>query len=218
VRSAAESVRTLVRLGVDAAGIYHNDVGFELRTSGRPAFAVLDPDGDLLKMRKLPAKLSDLRDPATGIMIVGTADHGAFLLSRARRDSAEIDRTWWGITIKPDTAVTLQDLQRDRVFLYGTPAENRTVAELAKKFPYGFRGDSAVVGGEAVYDSTLTLLQAIDNPYNVNGLLCWIAPLSVRAEPELLPYDASWVLLRGDEEISTGTWNVEDEDLAVEVR
>ena len=30
-----------------------------------PRICVLDPDGDLLKMRKLPAKLSGLRDPAS---------------------------------------------------------------------------------------------------------------------------------------------------------
>jgi len=34
----------------------------------------------------------------------------------------------------PDSAVTLSDLQREHIFLYGQARENRVVADLERKF------------------------------------------------------------------------------------
>jgi len=48
--------------------------------------------------------------------------------------------------------------------------------------------------------------------------MCWVAPLSPKAEPELMPYDHSWILVRGKEEIISGTWEVKDEEVVVEVK
>ncbi|MFI5252651.1 MAG: M1 family aminopeptidase [Bacteroidota bacterium] len=206
--------------GVDsaAAGEYRNDVPFEIRTSGKPLRAILDPNGDVLKMKKIPPRLSDLRDPGEGVMIIGTKEHADYLSKLARFDSSAMDGSGWTLSIKCDTEATLKDFQQNHVFLYGTAAENSKVAEMLDKFPLQFRNDSVVVNKEAIYDTSLTLVQMIDNPFQNNGSLCWIAPLSDKAKPELLPYDASWLLLRGKEEISSGTWDVNDEDLSVEIK
>ena len=207
-----------VWLGDDTSGNFRNDVPFEIITDKKPLRAILDPDGDVLKIQKLPVKLGDLREPAGGIMIIGTLRRKAHLLHLARSDSAEMDKAGWSFTIKSDTSVTLADLQNERVFLYGSATENCIVEDLQNIFPIGFRGDSVVVNGEVIYDSTFALLQVIESPYITQGLLCWIAPLSERARPELLPYDVSWTLVRGKDEITSGIWEVEDVDLVVEIK
>lgn len=218
VEAPAGTTLATVMVGDDNAGGYHNDVPFEVRTSGKPVRAVLDPRGDLLKVEKLAPRISDLRDPGEGLMVVGTAADAAYLRRLAERDSAELDRAGWNIVVKPDSVVTLADLQHERVFLYGKSSENLVVRTMEGKFPFSFRGDSVIVGGAAIFDSAAALDQIVESPYIPAGSLCWIAPLSVRAEPELFPYDASWVLIRGKETISSGTWNVEDENLSAEIK
>lgn len=214
----AELARASVWLGTDSLGAYHNDMPFEVRTAAKPVRAVLDPAGDILKIQKLPPKFSDLHDPSAAIMVVGSRRNADYLAGLARQDSAQMTRGWWTITIKSDTAITLADLQQDHVLLYGKPDENRVVADLEKKFPLRFHGDSAVVNGETVSDSTMSLLQCIDNPYNSDGFLGWIAPFSPHAQPQLVPSDHSWSLSRGKDEIASGTWPVKDDDLVVEIR
>lgn len=207
-----------VWLGTDSTGAYRNDVPFELHTSGRPLRVRLDPAGDVLKIQKLPAKFSDLREPSDGLFVVGTQGNAGHLLALARKDSAELTRGGWSIRIKHDTAVTLGDLQNEMVFLYGKVESNRVATEQRSKFPLVFRNDSVVVNGEVVFDSTLALLQAIENPFNAQGLMLWIAPLSYEADPSIAAFDASWVLVRGRDEITSGTWPVRDEDLVVDLQ
>ncbi len=216
--SPSETLTTRVWLGTDSAGAYHNDVPFETVSSEKPTTAVLDPDGDVLKYRKLPVKFGDLRQPADGIMIVGTKKNASFLLQQARHDSSQMDNGGWYIKIKPDNAVTLADLQQERVFLYGTSEENSVVAEQQGKFPYFVRNDTAFVKGEEITDSSLALLQIIENPFIEGGLLCWIAPLSATSELELLPYDHSWTIVRKKEEIASGVWETRDEDTSISIK
>jgi len=211
-------VKTGIWLGTDTAGAYHNDAPFEMRTETKPSRAFLDPSGDILKMQKLPMKLSDFRDPSDGLMIVGTKQHREYLRALAEGDSIRMDRNWWSLTIKYDTSITLADLQREHVFLYGKASENNIVADMQGKFPLSFHGDSIVVKGETVYDSTLALIQCIESPYVSQGSIVWIAPLSQHAFPELNPYEWSWTVVRGKEEITSGMWDVHDEDLEVEVK
>lgn len=209
--------RTVVWLGADSAGIYRNDAPFEIVTREKPRRVLLDPDGDILRMRPLPATFADLREPADAIMIVGTADTTSHLLALAKKDSAIMDGSGWSIVIKPDTSITLGTLQHDRVILYGKAVENRVADDLHDQFPYSAT-DSIRVAGEAVFDSSLALMQIIENPYNAQGLMIWVAPLTAKANPVLLPYDHSWVIARGKEEISSGKWQMEDKDGIVEVK
>ncbi|MBI4546491.1 MAG: hypothetical protein HY707_00815 [Ignavibacteriae bacterium] len=211
-------VTTRVKLGIDSAGTYHNDVPFEILSDEKPVRAILDPDGDVLKIQKLPVKLGDLRDPADGLMIVGTLHNSEYLLDLARKHSEQMERSGWSIEIKADTNITLGDLQTERVLLYGKPTENGVVEDLQGRFPLRFHRDSLVIHNETIFDSTLTLMQAIENPFIPQGIMCWIAPLSRKAEPDLLPYNHSWVLVRGKDEIASGSWEVRDEDLVVEIR
>jgi hypothetical protein len=126
-----------------------------------------------------------------------------------------MEASGWSITMKADTASTLADLQREHVFLYGTTRENSVAGDLSGKFPMTCGGDSVVAGGETLRDSSLAIIQAVENPYLASGTLVWVAPLTPAASPELLPYDASWVLVRGNEQIAQGVWDVRDDDLVV---
>jgi hypothetical protein len=206
-----------VWLGWGSDSVYRNDVPFTVPSRGKPLRAVFDPDGLLLKMRKLPTKLSDLRDPSDGVMVVGTRAGSRGLAALASRDSAEMAKAGWSLVIKQDTSVTLADLQNERVFLYGKPSANSVAADLEKKFSIFFRGDSVIIDSRSCFDEGLTLVQVRENPYQSLGLLCWIAPLGERADAALLPYDASWILLKGKEQIASGTWDIRDTDLAVEL-
>ena len=218
VQTSSGVTTTRVWLGDDSSGIYHNDVPFELVTQERPVRAILDPKGDVLKMQELPSKFGDLRDPSDGVLIVGTMEHADHLLALARKDSTAMEDAGWSLTIKPDTTVTLLDLQNERVFLYGKISENKVVNNLQTKFPIGFPNDTLIINNEPIFDSSLALLQIIVNPFSEEGLLCWIAPFSEKADPSFLPFDASWVLARGKEVISSGTWEVSDSDLEKEIR
>jgi len=218
VQTPTTMKKTSVWIGADSAGTYHNDMPFELMTDEKPLRAILDPGGDVLKIQKLPPKFTDLHDPSNGVMIVGTLKDMDYLLTLAKKDSAAMERAWWSITIKYDSSITLADLQGERVFLYGKASQNRVVADLETKFPLGFHGDSVSVKGESIYDSTLTLMQCIDNPYIAQGILCWVAPFTTAAQPELLPIDHSWAILRGKDEIASGNWDVKDEDLEVQIK
>src|SRR5205814_353920 len=124
-----------------------------IATTDKPLRAVLDPDGNILKVQKLPVRLGDLRDPSNGLMIVGTGEHRAFLMECARRDSVEMENIGWSVKIKPDSAITLGDLQGERVFLYGKASDNRVVNELQSKFPIGFQGDSVQIRPDILADA-----------------------------------------------------------------
>ena len=208
--------KTRVWLGADSLGRYRNDVPFEITTGEPPVRVMLDPDGDLLKIQKLPAKFSDLREPADGLFIVGTLQHGDYLLALARRDSVELTKRGWGVRIRDDSTVTLAHLQGERVFLYGTSGENRVVAEQQGKFPMKLQDGGITINDELLSDSTLALMQIIENPFNAQDLMCWIAPFSEHADPKLSTFNASWVIVRGKDEIVSGTWKEVDSDLVVD--
>jgi hypothetical protein len=164
-------------------------------------------------MEKLPEKFSDLREPGHALMVTGSGPGGSHGKLLAGRDSARLAVEGWSVEIRDDTAVTLGDLQRERVILYGDAGRNSVAAHEAGRFPMTSSGDSISIGGEDITDSTLALLQVVENPYLPGGLLAWILPFTEAAWPELRAYDHSWVLARGREEIQSGTWVVRNPDL-----
>jgi hypothetical protein len=218
LRTEGGESRTVVNIGLDSTGEYRNDVPFEFVTASTPHTVVVDPDGDLLKMEKLPERFSDLREPGSALMVTGSGTgvlHGRVL---AERDSARFAREGWSVEIREDAALTLGDLQRERVILYGEADPNSAVANAAGRFPMSAAAGSMTIGGERISDTTLALLQVVENPWFTGGLLVWILPFSDGAFPEVRPYDHSWVLARGREEIDGGTWDVKDNDLRAVVK
>lgn len=207
-------------LGFDSLNIYRNEVTFSFTTQSKPSQTVLDPDGNILKHQKLPAKLSDLRDPSDGVMIIGTTATSARyleLLELAKRDSAEMDKGGWYLKIMPDTSATLGDLQNERVFVYGKITENNIADKIATRFPKQPNVNSITIEGKT-YSDSLAIIQIIDNPYLSSGLMCWIIPLTEAASPHLMPYDASYAILNQKEIVAKGIWEVKDDDLVVDIK
>jgi len=54
-----------VWLGTDSAGSYRNDVPFEVVSRDKPARAMLDPAGNLLKYEEAPVKIQRRAGPQT---------------------------------------------------------------------------------------------------------------------------------------------------------
>lgn len=210
-------VKQMLWLGFDTNNVYRNEASFRITTASKPYRALVDPEGQILKFQKMPPKLSDLREPSDGVMIVGTLKNSKELFNLARRDSIEMDKAGWWIRIIADTTATLGDLQSERVFLYGKGDENKIVGDVSQKFPYKVIGESVIINRQT-YSDSFGLIQIIDNPYRNRGLMCWVAPLCNHADPYLLPYDASYVVIDGKEIVDKGTWDVKDEDLEVEFR
>jgi hypothetical protein len=206
-----------VIIGVNDDNHYRNDLPFSIPTKEKPSYIILDPLDDILKFKQLPPKLADLRGISRGTMIVGTLKHCNEIRNFAEKDSSEMAMSGWELEIIADTSATLVDLQKGRVFLYGKPDENRIVAEIQEKFPYRFTKDSLVINNESIMDSTLSFFQVIDNPFIQHGLLVWIAHFGVNLVSKLLPYDASWILLRGKDEVEKGIWNIRDENLRIDI-
>lgn len=207
-------------LGFDSLNVYRNEVPFSFTTQSKPKQIILDPDGAILKHQKLSAKMSDLRDPADGVMIIGTIagnSRYAELLELAKRDSSEMDKAGWYLKIISDTSVTLGDLQNERVFVYGKTSDNIIAQKIASKFPIKTHENSITIESKT-YSDSLAIIQIIDNPYLSSGLMCWIVPLTDTASPHLMPYDASYVVLNGKKIVTKGVWEVKDDDLVVDIK
>lgn len=207
-------------LGFDSANVYRNEVIFNFTTRGKPTQAILDPDGNILKHQKLPPKLSDLRDPADGVMIIGSAlgdSRYSDLLELAKRDSAEMYKAGWYLQIISDTSATLGDLQTERVFVYGKTSENIIAHKIAPKFPIKLNENSITLENKT-YSDNMAIIQIIDNPYLSSGLICWIAPLTDTASPHLMPYDASYLILDRKNIVTKGVWEARSDDLVVDIK
>lgn len=217
VQTETGIARTSLWLGRDSTNTVKNDLPFEVRTESKPLRVLVDPDGDLLKMQKMPVRLSDLREPSNGLMIVGTRRIAGRLLELARRDSSELAESGWSVRIKPDTASTLSDYRSERVFLYGSPSMNSIAGQIGRRFPIACDDGRCSWNNKIYSDTTLAVTQIIDNPFQEQALLCWIVPLGDGAQPIIRPLDASAVIARRGEVVESWTWNVKDEELEVEI-
>jgi hypothetical protein len=208
-----------VRVGSTPGGAYRNDVPFSMELDAKPLRVELDPDGDLLKMRKLPVKLGSLRDPDDGMLVLGTGGGGEVSPERLRElaaeDSVTLVRYGWSVRLVPDTAVSLGDLQRRRVFLYGDSSSNSILPGFLDRFPKRLDRGEFLEARKSADD--LVLIQAIENPHNNYGTAVWICPSGPASPAALKPVDRSWALMRGEEEVVGGTWDAVDPNLVVEI-
>lgn len=212
--------KKIIWLGYDEEQKYSNEGKFIFITKWKPDSIILDPEGKILKWKKVPVMLSDLRDPADGIMIVGSntkAERNIQLLNIAKRDSAEMIKVGWNLKIIFDTSATLETLQSYNIFLYGNNNENKVLQLVRSKFPIQPESQSVKID-DVVYSENFTLIQAIENPYRVDGIICWILPFSEKSDPILLPYQASYVIIENSQIIKKGISDITNPDLFVEVR
>jgi len=209
--------RLVKRLGVDATGRYVNDIPIRFETRDQPRRVILDPDGDILMMRNIPARLSELQEPGPGVMIIGSGPESLHYSQLARRDSLALGRQGWALRILEDTEASLGDLQNPNVILYGNSTDNSVVRNLPVRFPLMAEGDNEGLWGAALADSSLAMTQIMENPYMPDGFMISISPFGPSAMPELLPTNHSWTLQRGRDIIDAGVWDVVEEDIAVDL-
>ncbi len=212
VQTATEQIQQSLWLGKDSTGKYKNDIAFTCVTNDEPIIVEMNPDGDILLSKKIPVRLSNLREPSDGILIVGSKGNNDSLLAFARRDSVAMENGGWWITIKADSTITLGDLQQERVFLYGTKEQNSIVEKFENNFPIKIKNDSAFYRDSVWSGDSVGVMQIIENPFRPNGLAGWIAPLEKNVSMQLLPFPFSYVVFKKEKHQAEGTWEVEDEE------
>ncbi len=215
-----EISKQVLWLGYDESVKYKNEAVFRFITKNKPEKIVLDPDGYILKWQKLPPKLSDLRDPSDGFMIIGTvcsAERYEQLLNLAKNDSAEMVRAGWILKILDDTTTTLSHLQSEHIFIYGNFYENTIAEKCFNHFPIKPQMNSVEINGN-IYSDSLSLIQFIENPFFPQGTMCWTIPFTKESYPVLLPYDASYLILYKSNIILKGEWESENNDLIIKIK
>jgi hypothetical protein len=219
-RSEQDTVAKEIFIGKNENGKYVNDVSFEILTKEKPREVALNPRGDILLSQTMPPRFSDLREPSDGVMIIGSKGNADSLWKYARRDSSEMDKGGWWITMKVDSAVTLSDLQRARVFLYGTQQQNSVVEKFEKYFPLQMKNDSVFYRDSVWFDTAnaMGIMEIADNPFFANGLVSWFAPMGNNVQMQLLPYSHSYIVCRESIRVAEGTWEIEDEDYTVKIK
>jgi len=218
VRTQNDSLVKNLWLGKDSTEKYQNDVAFEIFSKEKPTEVVLNPRGDILLSKKMPPRLSDLREPSDGTMIIGSNGNTDSLWTMARRDSAEMDKGGWWITMKVDSSITLGDLQQERVILYGTKEQNSVVEKFVKNFPIIFHNDSCFYRDSSWSGDSLGVTQIIDNPFHPNGLVVWVVPLGNSSVMQLLPFPNSYIIFNGSEHEAEGVWEIEDEEYIFKIK
>ena len=71
------------------------------------------------------------------------------------------------VVVRPDTAVSREDLRHHPLMLIGTTASNRVLSMLANNLPYHMAADSATYAGQVFTDRNTTLvLNYFPSPFN----------------------------------------------------
>jgi len=192
--------------------------GFEFRTRHEPRRLVVDPDYEVLKVQKIPPRLSWFWDvDPEFIVIYGTSGEAQANESTAERfaeDYLEYDRR----IIKADIDVNDADLKTKCVFLIGRPETNRIAQRFKDSFPIKF-DDARFAWQGTMYDKpTEGVAQVIESPLGGKGLMVMYAGLSPEATLKLCDlelYDAghSYVIFEGDKQLLTGDWEDTDSNL-----
>ena len=191
---------------------------FEFRTCHEPQKLVVDPDYEVLKVQKMPPRLSWLweLDPDF-IVIYGTLDEAQANESIA--DQFVRDELGYGREIiKADADVNDADLKTKCVFLIGRPETNRIAQQFKDSFPIKFDGARFTSQGITYDKPTQRLHQIIENPNCAQGLMIMYAGLSPEAtlkmcDLESYDSDSSYVIFEGDKQLLTGDWEDADSNL-----
>jgi hypothetical protein len=192
---------------------------FEFRTRHEPRTLMVDPDYEVLKVQKMPPRLSWLFwdiDPEF-IVIFGTLSE-----AQANENTAEqFARDYLGYDrklIKADTDVNDVDLKTRCVFLIGRPETNRIAQQFKDSFPIKFGAAQFTWQGTTYGKPTQGVAQVIDRPVDGKGLMIMYAGLSSEATLKLgdlglYDSDSSYVIFDGAEKLVTGDWEDADSNL-----
>jgi transglutaminase-like putative cysteine protease len=191
---------------------------FEFQTINKPSVLKADPNYDILKIQKMPLRLSLIWDSYPGIILI----YGTVSESEANKAAAErFNNDYLGLSpevIKPDTTITTNDLNTECVVLFGRPETNKITKRFENTFPIKFNRDNFSCNGITYSKTSQGLAQIIEHPVRQKGQFILYAGLSATAMlqfGDLYLYDApsSFVIYDGDKQIISGDWEA-DPDLS----
>lgn len=184
---------------------------FEYQTENTPLVLKVDPNNDILKIQRMPAMLSRIEYPFSNYVVI----YGTVSEAEANKEAAErFCQDYFGLppeVIKPDTVITDNDLNAECVALFGRPATNKIAKRFENMFPIKFKPDSFSYEGINYTNRSQGLAQAIEHPFQDNGILIIYAGLSPQAMLQSLDlhlYGApkSFVIYDGDRQLCSGDW------------
>jgi transglutaminase-like putative cysteine protease len=199
--------------GLESFSIWQRDriADFEYQTENTPLVLKVDANNDILKIQRTPAKLWHIESPYSSYAII----YGTVSEAEANKAAAEkLNRDFLGLppeVIKPDTAITDDDLNAECVMLFGRPATNTIAKRFENVFPIKFKPDSFSYEGINYTNRSQGLAQVIEHPFQANGILVLYAGLSPQAMFQFADrdlYDApnSFVIYDGDKKLCSGDW------------
>jgi len=204
--------REIEKLCVDSKA-----VDFDFRTLNEPQKLIVDPDYEVLKIQRMPPRLSWLWDVYPELIIV----YGTLEEAEANKTAAErFNKRYLGLgheIIKADIDVNEADLKSKCVILFGRPETNKSAQEFKDIFPVKFDGDKFTWQGTTYEQPTQGVAEIVENPRDPKSLMIIYAGLSGEATEKFcdlhLDPDASYVIFDGDKELLRGDWEEVDSDL-----
>jgi len=189
---------------------------FEYQTENKPLTLKVDTNNDILKIQRMPLQLSRIWDSYPNITLI----YGTVSEAEANKTAAErFNHEYLGLSsevIKPDNAITDNDLNTECVVLFGRPVTNKITKRFENIFPIKFSGDNFFRNGTNYTKTSQGLAQVIEHPLKPKGFFILFAGLSPKAMLQLgdLYGDASnsFVIYDGNKQLSSGDWEV-DADL-----
>jgi len=191
---------------------------FEFTTPNRPKRIVVDPNNDILQIRKMPPLLNDFWKVYPNLVVV----YGTTAEAEANKAAAEnFNKEYLGLSddkVKTDVDVNEADLKTKCIILFGRPETNKIAQKFENIFPIRFKGDKFTWQGTTYDQPTQGVAQIVDNPDNPGGLIILYAGLSPEATRGFCDLSscysatASYVIFDGDKELLRGDWKV-DSDL-----
>ena len=183
---------------------------FDIELADKPIGVQIDPEHDLLLLRRMPQRLSQLWQAHPEIIVA----YGTAAEERANRAIAEWFHDYLGVgpeKLRADTAVTSQDLGTEVLVLIGRPATNAVSKRFEDHFKVEFDGETFSYNGISYTKPSQGVAQIVDHPLRARGQLILYAGLSEGAMLALRDLDIqdaphSYVLYDGATTIAAGVW------------
>jgi|GEM_PF-1891229 len=202
--------------GQESFSIWQRDkiTDFEYQTENTPLTLKVDANNDILKIQRMPAQLSNIEYPHSSYIVI----YGTVSEAEANKTAAErFNHDYLGLpseVIKPDTAITEDDLKAECVVLFGRPATNKITKRFEDIFPIKFERDNFSYNGKNYAKPSQGLWQVIEHPLQSKGYFILYAGLSPEATLQFgdLYFNGasnSFVIYDGDKPLLSGDWEAD---------
>ncbi|MHC4538335.1 MAG: transglutaminase-like domain-containing protein [Planctomycetota bacterium] len=188
---------------------------FEFRTAVRPRRVLVDPNNDILQIRKMPPLLVDFWNAYPKLVIV----YGTIAEGEENKAAAEsLNKEYLGLDpniVKADIEVNDADLKGKCLIFFGRPDTNRIVRRFENLFPIKFDGDKFTWLDKTYDKPSLGVAQIVESPHDSAVLIVHCAGLNTEAMQKLkgnyLSFATSYVIFDGDRTVLLGDWQNDNE-------